>query len=120
MLTGMRVLVVEDEAMIVMLIEAFLEDLECKVVGTASSLKAALEKARSLVMDVALLDINLAGEMSYPVAEVLQSRNIPFSFSTGYGTDDLPSGLRAAPVLHKPFRRDQLVKILRDVTGSRR
>jgi CheY-like chemotaxis protein len=120
MLTGKRVLVVDDEAMIVMLMEAFLEDLECKVVGTASSLRDALEKARSLAMDVALLDINLAGEMSYPVAEVLQSRNIPFAFATGYGTVGLPSGLRAAPVLTKPFRRDQLCDILRDATGSRR
>jgi CheY-like chemotaxis protein len=119
MLTGTRVLVVDDEAIIVMLIEAILEGLECKVVGTATFFQDALEKARSLPIDVALLDVNLAGEMSYPVAEVLQSRNIPFAFVTGYGAVTFPSGLRVAPVLAKPFKPDQLVKILRDtITGA--
>ena len=118
-LTGMRVLVVDDEAIIVMLIKTFLKNGGCEVVGTATCLQDALEKARSLPIDVALLDINLAGKMSYPVAEVLQSRNLPFAFVTGYSTAKLPSGLRTTPMLTKPFQQDQLFKILHDATGSR-
>ncbi|MGI4954233.1 MAG: response regulator, partial [Janthinobacterium lividum] len=91
--SGMRVLIVEDEAMISMLMEEFLEELGCEITGTASRLDDALEKARSLMVDLALLDVNLAGRLSYPVAELLLARGVPVVFSTGYGAAALPEAL---------------------------
>ena len=73
MVAGTRVLVVEDEAMVSMMLEDFLEDLGCVVVATASRLEEALKKAAELQIDVAVLDVNLAGKLSYPVAELLRS-----------------------------------------------
>lgn len=107
-LIGLRVLVVEDEAMLSMLLEDFLTDLGCEVVATASHLEDALEKASSLAMDIAILDINLGGVLSYPVAEVLRSRGIRFLFATGYGTLGLPDDLKGTLVLGKPFNQTQL------------
>ena len=112
MVAGTRVLVVEDEAMVSMMLEDFLEDLGCVVVATASRLEEALQKAAELQIDVAVLDVNLAGKLSYPVAELLRSRGIPFLFATGYGTAGLPERLRDAPVLSKPYLRDQLAAAL--------
>lgn len=112
MLNGLRVLVVEDEALVSMLLEEFLDELGCVVVATAARLGDALAKAGSLVVDVAVLDVNLAGVMSYPVAEALQARGVPFVFSTGYGASGLPDALRGALVLSKPYRQRQLAEAL--------
>jgi CheY-like chemotaxis protein len=111
-LAGTRVLVVEDESILAMLIEMHLDDLGCKVVGSASRLQEALEKARLLELDIGLLDVNLAGEMSYPVASVLRARNVPVVFATGYGLSGLPVELHDAPVLTKPFLQAQLAEAL--------
>ena len=102
-LKGLRVLVVEDEG------------LGCDVVGHASRLSDALEKARILQLDAAVLDLNLAGHMSYPVAELLLARGISVIFSTGYGAASLPAGWRDVPVLCKPFKADQLAQALSGV-----
>jgi CheY-like chemotaxis protein len=115
----MRVLVVEDEPLVAMLVEAFLEDLGCEIAGTAARLEDALEKARALMMDLAVLDVNLAGSMSYPVAKILKLRNVPFVFATGYGMAGLPKELHAAPVISKPFRQEQLGQALRLARSSR-
>ena len=112
-LAGTRVLVVEDEALVSMLVEEYLDELGCEVVGVASRLEDALEKARALALDAAVLDVNLAGRLSYPVAELLRARGVPFVFATGYGLSGLPDELRGAPVLAKPFRQDQLAAALR-------
>lgn len=111
-LSGVRVLVVEDEAMVSMLVEEFLEELGCEVTGIASRLDEALEKAGSLTLDLALLDVNLAGRLSYPVADLLLARGIPVVFVTGYGAAALPEALHGVPVLSKPFRRNQLAAAL--------
>lgn len=111
-LAGTRVLVVEDEALVSMLVEAYLDELGCEVVGVAPRLEDALEKARTLALDAAVLDVNLAGRLSYPVAELLRSRGVPFVFATGYGMAGLPEALRGMPVLAKPFRQDQLAAAL--------
>jgi CheY-like chemotaxis protein len=113
MVTGIRVLVVEDEPLLAMMVEEYLEEIGCIVVGTASRLEDALEKAHTLMIDVAVLDVNLAGQLSYPVAEELGSRHIPFVFATGYGIIGIPDGLRYARVLSKPFRLEQLGEALR-------
>lgn len=113
MLTGLRVLVVEDGALVSMMIEDILEVLGCEVVATASRLDDAITKAQALAVDMAVLDVNLAGQVSYPVADILRARHIPFVFATGYGMAGLPTELQDAPVLSKPFREDQLAEALR-------
>ena len=114
-LAGLRVLVVEDEAMIAMMVEDFLEELGCVVAGSASRLEDALAKGHTMDVDVALLDVNLAGQVSYPVAEVLQARAVPFVFTTGYGQAALPAALQGAHVLPKPFTLIQLAEALRSI-----
>ncbi len=111
-LIGLRVLVVEDEAMLSILLEDFLTDLGCDVVATASHLEDALKKAHSLAVDIAILDINLGGVSSFPVAEVLRSRGIRFLFATGYGTLGLSDDLKGTRVLGKPFNQTQLAEAM--------
>ena len=111
-LKGLRVLLVEDEGMVSMMIETYLEELGCDVVGSAARLNDALEKARTLQLDAAVLDVNLAGHLSYPVAELLLARGVSVIFSTGYGAEGLPAGWRDFPVLSKPFKADQLAEAL--------
>lgn len=112
-LTGLRVLVVEDEAMVAMLVEDTLADIGCEVVGVASDLEEATAMAAALTLDAAVLDVNLNGVRTFPVAETLSARRIPFLFSTGYGATGIPDGLKPAPVLTKPFRRKDLELALR-------
>lgn len=105
----MQILVVEDEALVSMLLEDMLEDLGHVVVGPAGSLNEALalagEDARPI--DVALLDVNLRGAPSYPVAELLKARGVPIVFTTGHG-DAGWDGAPGAPVLTKPYDIGQL------------
>jgi len=111
-----RVLIVEDEALISMMIQDSLDHLGYQVVGTASRLSDGLEKARTLVIDVAVLDVNLHGELSYPIADLLVGRHIPFIFATGYGRAGLPDNLRDVEFVTKPFRERQLDDALRAAT----
>ena len=115
-LAGTRVLIVEDEALLIMLVEECLEELGCVVAGTATRLAQAMAMAQDIAADMAVLDINLNGELSYPVAELLLARKIPVVFATGYGTSGLPDGLKNAPVLAKPFRMSQLAAALADAS----
>ncbi|WP_411380295.1 response regulator [Pseudomonas sp. MPB26] len=106
--TGIRVLLVEDEGAIAMLIEEMLEDMGCTVVASVAQLAKALQVADAVDVDVAILDVNLAGERVFPAARVLRARNIPFLFSTGYGASGLPAEFVDCPVLHKPFAEADL------------
>jgi CheY-like chemotaxis protein len=112
-LAGRRILVIEDESMVTMLLQDFLEDIGCEVAGIASRLKEAREKIDTLAFDVAILDVNLNGDQTFPLAEVLLARGQPIVFATGYGAATLPPRLRALPVLQKPFQQDDLVRALR-------
>ena len=107
-LAGLRVLVVEDESLIGMLAEDLLEQLGCRMVGLVSSLRKAVELAKSAEVDLALLDVDIGGEPVYPVARALQARGVPFLFMSGYGALDEP--WRAHPIVQKPFDVDQLRK----------
>jgi CheY-like chemotaxis protein len=107
-LTGKRVLIVEDEALVVMLIEDALAELGCEVAGIASRFDDALAKAQSLSFDVAILDVNLNGQRSFPIAEALGRRGIAFVFATGYGMAGLPSDIAHSAVLEKPFHLQDL------------
>lgn len=118
-LAGLKVLVVEDEAMVAMLIEDMLEDLGCTVVGSIASLAKACDAAATADMDVAMLDMNIAGQKVFPVAEILRERRIPFLFSSGYGEAGLPAEYSASQVVPKPFSQDSLKdKLVRALQGK--
>lgn len=111
-LRGKKVFVVEDEALISMLFEDILGELDCEVVGPALNLKQALELARTADMDAAVLDVNLGGDPIFPVAEILASRGVPLVFSSGYGASGLPERWRSEPTLPKPFTTDEVAAVL--------
>jgi CheY-like chemotaxis protein len=105
---GYKFLVVEDEAMVLMLIEDMLDELGHSVVASATRLREALDLARTSDVELAILDVNLAGEISYPVADILKTRSIPFLFSSGYDLGGLDPEYRDAPVVPKPFQMGSL------------
>lgn len=111
-LDGKRVLVVEDEAAIAMLLEDMLLDFGCVIVGPAARLSTALELAERESFDVAILDVNVAGEPIYPVAEALAARGVPLVFSTGYGGAGIKEPFRDRPVVQKPFSQSDLKRTL--------
>ena len=116
---AMRVFIVEDEAMLVMLLEDLLPTLGYDVVGSAASVEQALERLPSLEADMAMVDVNLAGAESFPVADALRERGIPFLFTTGYGRQGLPARFADTPVLAKPFRRPDIEAVLSQLrTGA--
>jgi CheY-like chemotaxis protein len=119
-LAGRRVLVVEDEALVAMLLEDMLEDLGCKVLGPMMRVSEALAfvAEHGADIDVAILDVNLAGERSFPVAEALRARGAPFILSTGYDDVGIDEGWRGGPILRKPFLANQLESILREALGA--
>ena len=107
-----RVLVVEDDVMIRMLIEDMLVDLGFAVAAQAAKVHEALAAVNSTDIDVAILDVNLSGETTGPVAEALAARGTPFVFATGYGEHGLPAQFRNRPLLKKPFQIDGLKRML--------
>jgi len=116
-LTGRRVLVVEDESLVAMLLETILEDMECVPIGPASNVDDGQKLARETDnLDAALLDVNVAGRQVFPVAEALKERGVPFVFSTGYGEGGLPDEWRGQLTIQKPFTeaaiRDALMKAM--------
>jgi CheY-like chemotaxis protein len=107
-----RILVVEDEFLIRMLLEDMLEELGYAVAGVAGRLDEATEMANSGAFDVAILDVNLDGEDVFPVADILAKRGVPFVFVTGYGGRGLPEPYCSRLTLQKPFQIDDLGKAL--------
>ena len=117
-LSGLRVLVVEDEMMVSMLIEDMLSDLGCSVVGPASRLDEAMAIARDGELDCAVLDVNLGGQPIFPLADLLRDAGRPFAFATGYGDAGLRDVDRGTPVLQKPFREGDLARVLGELQGA--
>jgi DNA-binding response OmpR family regulator len=109
-LEGRRILVVEDELMIAMLLENLLEDEQCTVIGPFARVAAALKAANAEAVDFALLDVNVANEKIYPVAELLERRGIPFLLLSGYGQQALPPNGLHWPVCSKPFKITEVVQ----------
>src|SRR5471032_1295768 len=110
--SGRRVFVVEDEMLVAWLLEDMLAEIGCAVVGPAASVDQALAMIDAEAIDVAVLDVNLNGEMSYPIADALDARGIPFVFSTGYHKDGLLERYRTVPTLQKPFHLSELNDML--------
>jgi DNA-binding response OmpR family regulator len=110
---ALRVLVVDDEALVAMLLGDMLEDLGFEVVGPAMDLTAAMTLAREADLDGAVLDISLDGRPSFPVAQILRDRQIPFVFASGYGAAEAGSGFEAVTVIQKPFNLAELNIALR-------
>ncbi|MBU1539979.1 MAG: response regulator [Alphaproteobacteria bacterium] len=116
-LTGRRVLVVEDESLVAMLLETILEDMGCTPVGPVATVDEGLAMvAGEGTLDAALLDVNVAGREVFPIADALTARGVPFVFSTGYGEGGLPDAWRGHPTVQKPFTeaaiRDALMKAM--------
>ena len=119
-LSGLRVLVVEDDPLIAMLIEDLLTELGYQVVGPAATVAEALGLIDDEAIDLALLDLNLVrGETSYRLAAPLAARGVPFAFATGLDVLSLPDPYKSSPTLQKPFRTDQLERLLIDLAASR-
>lgn len=114
-LIGRRILVVEDEMLIALIIEETLQDLGCVVVGPVGRLDAALQLATDEVLDAAVLDVSVRGGKVYPVAEQLLARGIPFLLASGYGEWALPEAFRDRPRLTKPFTPERLEEQVRSL-----
>ncbi|PZW44915.1 response regulator receiver domain-containing protein [Humitalea rosea] len=103
LLAGRRVLVVEDEALVAMLVEDALLDAGAEVLGPVRSVPEALALMAKQVPDAAVLDVNLDGVPSTPIADALAAAGVPFIVATGYGIDGLPPGHAGVLVLAKPY-----------------
>ena len=118
-LKGLRLLLVEDEAMVAMMIEEMLEDLGCEVVGPAGDVADALALARSDGgIGGAILDVNVGGQPVYPVAEALKARGAPFVFITGYEAADIDGRFADVPTVQKPFSMPVLADTLARVIAQ--
>src|SRR5215208_7174598 len=107
-----RVLVIEDEALIAMLIEDMIHDSGDEMAGSAGKLTDAVALAQEIQADVALLDINLGGALAYPVADVLRERGVPIVFTSGYGSAALIQRFQDCPILDKPFDQHSLERAI--------
>ncbi len=117
-LSGRRVLVVEDESLVAMLLETILEDMGCTTVGPAATVDEGLAMvAGEESLDAALLDVNVAGREVFPIAEALTARGVPFIFSTGYGEGGLPDAWRGHTTVQKPFTEAAIRNALMRAVG---
>lgn len=118
-LAGVRVLVVEDEMMVAMLLEDMLSDIGCSPVGPATRIETALKLIEHGGFDIAILDVNLNGDETYPIADALAARTIPFVFASGYSAGGLRKEYRSIPLLQKPFQKRELERALAAVLNHR-
>lgn len=118
-LQGVRVLIVEDELLLGLALHDDLQALGCAVIGPFGTLAQAFEEAQQSEFDFAVLDINLHGEMVYPLADDLSRRGIPFLFLTGYAAAALPEAFRAAPHVPKPYNAQLLASKMKSLLGIR-
>lgn len=120
-LKGLRVLVVEDEALVAMDLEMILEDLGCSVVGPVMRFDRALELIdKDVAADVAILDVNLGGQQVFPLAERLMDRHLPIIFATGYDWSAVPEKWRSWPTLQKPYTVEDVAQRLLYALGETR
>jgi CheY-like chemotaxis protein len=111
-ISGWRLLVVEDEYLIAMLLEDMLVELGCAVSGVAANPAQAFELLQTADIDAAVLDVNLDGADSFGIAAALKERSTPFIFTTGYGASRVAPEFAGAPVVQKPYRIEELAQAL--------
>lgn len=111
-ISSLQILVVEDESMVAMMIEDMLEDLGHKVIATSGRMPDASRLVSDASADLAILDVNLNGEETYPLADSLAARQIPFIFATGYGSSGIKPEWSGVPVLQKPFQSRELAQAI--------
>lgn len=116
---GLRILVVEDEALVAMMIEDIVADLGCTVIGPAGSVAAALALIESAPPDGALVDLNLGGEHAGPIAAALKARRIPFVFVSGYGRAMASGDMADVPIVSKPFDERDLQRAIGLIAAGR-
>ncbi|MET0307263.1 MAG: response regulator [Sphingomonas sp.] len=113
-----RILIVEDEPLIAMMLEDFLEALDRRLAGSADSVETAIEFVELGGIDAAILDVNLrGGEQSWPIADRLAELGIPFVIATGGAGDTIAEAHRGRPILSKPFTMSSVEKVLDSLTG---
>ena len=117
-LAGKRVLVVEDEMLVALLVEDVLLEAGCVVIGPFARVPAGLAAAKDEMVDVALLDVNVANEKVFPIAYALEERGIPFLFVTGYGDGALPKDRPDWEACAKPYQPGQLAARLARKVGA--
>jgi DNA-binding response OmpR family regulator len=111
-----RILIVEDEPLIAMMLEDFLDALDKQVAGTADCVAAALPIVEAGEVDAAILDVNLrGGETSWPIADALAAKGVPFLIATGGSNDTIADGHKGRPVLAKPFTMDGVERALAEL-----
>jgi CheY-like chemotaxis protein len=112
-LAGLRILIVEDMGLVAMELQLMLEKMDCHIVGVASRLSEAKKLAQTTEhLDGVLLDLNLSGENSYPVAEILHERGIPFIIMSGYDTCNTRADCASDAHLQKPFSHEDLASMM--------
>lgn len=110
--SGQKILVVEDEMLILTMIESMLNDLGCTSVTTVTKNEQAIDAIGHQMFDIAMLDMNLNGNSSFDVADALAEKGIPFVYSTGNNILDERDGFSDRPILKKPFSEEDLAKTL--------
>lgn len=114
-----RVLLVEDDALIRMLVRDMLEELGFVVTSEAGTLEDAIASSREAGFDFAILDVDLHGKTTVPVADILAARGLPFLFASGHGRHGVPDAHRGAPLLQKPFHSDALGRAIAAAAAMR-
>jgi DNA-binding response OmpR family regulator len=115
LLSGRRILVVEDEVLVSMMLSDLLTDAGCVVVGPAATAQSALRLIEKEPIDCAILDVKLVDGTSLPVAEALASRGTRFVLATGYAGEGIDPAYNGAPFLQKVFDRDELIEVIADI-----
>jgi CheY-like chemotaxis protein len=111
-MSGRSILVVEDEPLIAMMLEDFLETLGHSVHATCDNVEGAIAEAKKGGFDLAILDVNLAGETAWPVARALRDKRIPFVIATGGHVEPPPPEFKDVPVIEKPYTVDRVTPAL--------
>ena len=118
MLDGRSVLILEDEPVIGFALADMVETIGGRVCGTTFRVAEALELLERQACDAAILDVNIAGERSYPVADALAARGIPFIFATGYGDSEHPERFAKWPTVTKPYGIDEIRSALQSALAD--
>jgi CheY-like chemotaxis protein len=116
---GLSIFLVEDEALIRMMIVDMLEELGHRVVAEAGSIQSAEPRAQSSEFDLGIFDINIGGFAITPIAEIVAARGLPFIFVSGYGPEGRPKSFNDKPVLRKPFSISEFATLIKAAVGDK-